>query len=471
LNVTAERIPDSQVLLTIEVDPERVERSMDQAYRRVLPRVRVPGFRPGKAPRRILERHVGRETLLHEALDRLVPEVVNEAIKDQDLQVVDEPDLEISSLEPVVIKATVPIRPTIDLGDYRTLRLEMEPVTVDEAQVEQTIDELRHRYATIEPVDRPIQEGDRIRASVTATSDGRPFVEQEDAELTVTPEGLAALPGLYDRLLGMSKGESAEFDAALPDDYRRPDLAGQPVHYQVTILDVLQEVLPDLNDEFARGVGEGFASMEALRERIRSDLRTRAEDAARRNLQERAVEALTAQATVEYPPQLVEREIDHMLRDITQPAGGDRRALERALQQAGRSEAELRAELRPGAVDRVKRTLVLSRLAELEGIEVTEADVEQELNNLAGDSPQASQIRQIFDTPSGREWIERQVRSRRTLDRLTDIVTGQAPAAETVEEPAPPPAVEGVEGVEAPDREARDSGEEAGEPEGAGTAE
>lgn len=429
LNVTAERIPDSQVVLTIEVDPERLERSMDQAYRRVAPRVRIPGFRPGKAPRRVVELHLGREALLHEALDRLVPEVVEEAIKAQELEMVASPDLEITSLEPVVIKATVPVRPNVDLGDYRALRVEPEPVEVDEAEVERTLESLRRRYADIEPVDRPVQEGDRVRLDITGEVEGRTVLRQEDVEVSVRAEELANVPGVFERLLGMSKGEEAEFEAVLPEDYARRELAGKPIRYRVRVLEVKSERLPELNDDFARQVGEGFASVTALRERIRADLRARAEEEARRRLEEKAVEALVQQARLEFPPQLVEREIDHMVQDLTRPAAGEgRRAVERFLQQVGRSEQELREELRPAATERVKRSLVLSRLAELEGIAVTPEEVEQELASLAGTSPQAAQIRQLFDTPNGREVIERQLRSRRTLERLTQIVTGQAPA-------------------------------------------
>lgn len=446
MNVTAERMPDSQVILTIEVDPDRVEKSMDQAYRRVLPRVRVPGFRPGKAPRRVLERHVGREALLHEALDKLVPEIVDEAIKAQDLHMVDQPDLEISSLDPVVIKATVPVKPTIDLGAYRDLRIPAEPVTVEDADVDSTLEDLRRRYATIEPVERPAQEGDRVRVTIRGEVEGRQVLSEEDAELQVRPDALASIPGVYDRLLGMTKDETAEFDATLPEDYRRADLAGKPIHYTITVLDVKAEILPDLNDDFAKEVGEGFASLAALRERLATDARSRREEEARRKVQEQAVEQLVAGTTFEYPPQLVEREIEHMLRDITRPqSGNDPRAMERFLQQVGRAESEIKDELRPTAEERVKRTLALARLAELEGITVSEADIEAELNGLGGGSAQGAQLRQIFDTPSGREMLERQVHSRRTLERLAQIAAGEAP---DLPEPAAP-AAEGDTAAEA----------------------
>jgi trigger factor len=441
LNITAERIQDSQVILTIEVDAERIEKSLDQAYRRNVGRVRVPGFRPGKAPRRIFERHVGREALLQDALDRLVPEIVDEAIKDQELEMVDQPTLEIPSLDPVVIKATVPLRPTIDLGDYRALRVEPDATELNEdEELEKAIDRLRHQYATIEPVERPAAEGDRVRVNITGTVEDREVLKSEDAELVVSEDRLTSVPGVYPHLLGMAAGDSTEIDAVLPDDYRRPDLAGKDIHYTLEVLDVKTENLPDLDDDFAKEVGEGFDSIDALRERLTTDIRERTEREAASKLQEKAVEALTAQATIESPPQLTEREIEHMIRDMTRGTGGDdRRAMEQFLLAVGRSEESLREELRPSAADRVKRTLVLAKLADLEGIDVTESDIEAELDTLAGTTASSAQVRQIFDTPSGRDVLQRQIRTRRTLERLALIVRGEAPPPDmsAVATPAP----------------------------------
>jgi len=335
LNITSERIPDSQVLLTIEIDADRVERSMDQAYRRVAPKVRVPGFRPGKAPRQVLERHVGRTALLQEALDKLVPQVVEEAIKEQDLDMIDQPDLEISSLEPVVVKATVPIRPSIDLGDYRSIRVEQEPITVDEASVDESVEGLRERYADIEPVDRPVQEGDRVRVNLTGEVEERRVLNQEDGEITVKPDILEATPGVYEHIIGMSKGDAADFEATLPEDYRRSELAGKTISYHLEVLDVKAANLPELTDEWAQEVGEGFTNLEALRSRIRDDKRARAEQEAAGSYQNQAIEALVAGATLEYPPQLVEREVEHMVRELTQNTGltgaDERRYLDRLL--------------------------------------------------------------------------------------------------------------------------------------------
>jgi trigger factor len=426
LKVTVERIPDSQVLLNIEIDPERVESSLDQAYKRLAPRARIPGFRPGKAPRALVERHYGREALLHEALDRLVPVVVQEAIEAESIDLVDRPELEIASLDPVVVKATVPVRPTVELGDYRSLRVERQPVEVDPARVQETLENLRERYATFEPVDRPIEDGDMIRADIRAVVGDREEVNREDEEITVAEEQMTGLRGLYPKLLGLTAGTTQTIEVPVPDDDDDPDLAGQTITYTVTIKDVKARTLPELDDDFAQEVGESFATLAALRERIESDLRARLETEAEQKLEEEALTKLTEQATVEFPPQIVEREIERMLIDQGVP-GDDRRTFEKFLQRAGLSEEQLRVEFRPAAIERIRRSLVLSRLRELENLTVTPEEVEAELDRIGGGGPQGEQLRKIFDSESGRETIERSLLSRKTVERLRQIALGEAP--------------------------------------------
>jgi trigger factor len=438
LKVTVERIPESQVLLNIEIDPERVESSIDQAYKRLAPRARIPGFRPGKAPRALVERHYGRETLLHEALDRLVPVVVQEAIESESIDWVDRPELEISSLDPVIVKATVPVRPTVDLGDYRSLRVERQPVEVEPEKIQETLENLRERYATFEPVERPVEEGDQIRASITATVGGQETVNEEDTEIVVTAGQMTGLPGLHDKLIGLSAGTTETIEVPAPDDLG-DDLEGETITYTVSIKDIKARVLPELDDEFAKEVGESFATLDALRERIESDLKSRLETEADQKLEEDALTKLTEEATVEFPPQLVEREIERMLIDQGVP-GDDRRTFEKFLNRAGLNEDQLRTEFRPTATERIRRSLVLSRLRELENITVTPADIEAEIDRIGGGGPQGEQLRAIFDTESGRETIERSLLSRKTVERMRQIALGETPELtepDTDEAPAP----------------------------------
>jgi trigger factor len=425
VKITSERLPESRVLLEIEVDPERLEKAMNQAYRRVVTRARIPGFRPGKAPRAMVERYLGRETLLQEALDKLVPEVYEEAIEQEGIHPIDQPDLEMPQLDPVVVKATVPVRPTIDLGDYRSLRLDPEPVTLDEHVVDETIEQLQHRYATVEPVDRPVELGDLVRADLKTTADGEVYFDHKDAEFAVTTEDTTNLPGLAEGLVGMTRGEQREFSVDVPEDSAGTTLAGKHVTYEATIHEIKVEHLPELNDEFAGMVGEGFATMEALRAKLYADAQQRAENEAKRGYEQKVLDALVTGATFEYPPVLIEREIDRLIRERTQ-LGDQRPAFERYLAAIGKTEQEYRDQFREEAAERVRRSLALSHFTEEEGLSATDADVDAEINEMIGDAGEsADRIREIFGSESGRDVIERSVITRKAYDRLADIAGGK----------------------------------------------
>ncbi|HEY8490522.1 MAG TPA: trigger factor [Dehalococcoidia bacterium] len=458
MKVTAERIPDSQVLLEIEVDPERVERSIERASRKVANRVRIPGFRPGKAPRSVVERLMGRDALLREALDELVPDAYREALEQQDISPIDQPSIELVQLDPLVFKATVPVQPTVDLGDYRAVRVPREPVELSEELVDQTLENLRRRYATLEPVDRPVQEGDYVRADVRAEVEGETVLDQKDAEFPVREDVLVSLPGLAAGLTGAEKGAEREFSHQVPEDAEPERFRGKTIAYRVTVHDVKEERLPELNDDFARQVGEGFETLEELRARIRDDIRQAAEDEAEARYRDQVVSRLLEQARLEYPPILVEREVDRLIRDRT----GQAQDLQTYLRQTRTTEEELRQQLEPEARLHVERSLVLTQVAEAEQVTVEEPEVEAELDRMAAAAgPQGEQLRQIFDTPNGREAIRRSLLTRKTLDRLAAIASADgAPAAKKSRRRAPraqaeggPPAEKPEEGPEAVESE------------------
>lgn len=424
MKVSTERIPDSQVVLEIEVEPERVEKSLEKAYRRLAQRTKVPGFRQGKAPRVMLERYLGSEAIRREALDILIPEAYRQAIDQENIEPVDLPAIEVVQEEPLVFKATVPVRPTVDLGDYRAVRVEREPPTVREEQVDEQLEELRHRYAVLEPVERPVRLGDMVRAEVQISVDGRQVFREEDAELRLRPGTTVLLPGFAEALLGSEKGLLREFALDVPADYPHRSLAGKSCQCSVLVKEVKEERLPELSDAFAREVGEGFPSLAALRERLAADLHEAAEKEADGSYREKVVDAMVAAATVEFPPQLVEREIDRLLQERANASGAA--DVEAYLRDMRKPEEELRQELRWQAIQRVQRSLVLSKLAEVEGISVSKEDIDAEIERLAASSgPRAEEVRRMFASRRAREALESSLFTRRTLDRLVAIASGE----------------------------------------------
>ena len=434
VKVTSETLPERQVKLQIEVDEERHREAIESAYKKLAPKVQIPGFRAGKAPRPLIEKQLGRHRLLDEAMDQLVPKVYTEVLEQEDIQPVAQPSVELVSHEPLVFTATVPLQPTVDLGDYQSLRRPKPQAEVGEEQVEEALKELQQRYGTIEPVDRPAAEGDVISADLKATVEDTTLFSSNEVEFRLTEDSLKSLPGLANTIVGMNKGESVEASEDVPADFDDDRLAGKTVTYNVTIHEVKEEKLAELNDDFAKEVGEGFETILALRARIREDIEKAENDQALRNYETEVVDALVEQATIEFAPVMVEHEIDHILEDQANMDPRDPRAQLLYLQRMQLSEQEVRESVRPEAEQRIKRSLVLTEFAEAENIEVDAADIDAEIETMASSSgEQADMIRQIFGTDDAKESLSRTLHTRKTLARLVELAsqeedTKKAPA-------------------------------------------
>ena len=432
MSVTAERLPRSLVSLEIEVDAERLEGALEQASRKVSRQVRIPGFRPGKAPRAIVERMVGRPALLQEAIEDLIPGLYSEAIEEQEIDAIAQPEIDLKSTEPLVVTATVPVRPTIDIGDYRALRVPREEIEVTREQIDEALLDVRARFATLEPVDRPIEWGDTVRADVTVSVGGQdpPHVE-EGAEFGVAEDGVVSLPGFLERLIGLERGEPHEFEYALPDDYEAEDLAGETARYRVLVHEVKREVLPGLDDEFARSLDEdGIDTLEQLEARVSENVRVRARAEAEAGYRDEVVDLLLATAELDYPEVLVEREIDRFVDEQSNHAFHERESFERWLEAIGRTEDEVRDALREQAELSLRRGLVLAEFAEREEIEAPEEEIEAEVAALvermtggSTDLEARTRWRGVFDTPEQRQSIGNRIRTARSLERLVGIAS------------------------------------------------
>lgn len=445
MKVTLERLPESRMQLDIEVDQEVVDTHFEAAYRRLASRARIPGFRPGKAPRPMVEKALGRERIMSEALDKIVPDVYNKAIESEDVPAIAQPTLENVELEPVRLTFTVPVRPTVDLGEYRALRVEKKAVDVTDETVDEQILLLRRRHAIHSPVDRPAQWDDILTASVQGTVEGEDFVRDEDAEFALRKDHELLVPGLAEAFTGMKKGEEKDIELPIPEDFRSERFQGKAANFHIAVIEVKEELLPDEDDELAQTVNaEEFETFAALRARITDDLEKRAQAEEDNRLRGEALELLVTATTFDYPAVLVDREIDHI---VSEMMGNDQKQYVNYLQRIGRSEADYRETFREVADVRLKRSLALSKLTEVEQIEVTPADVEIEVDRLSEPmGEEAGRFKEMFASPEGIATIRRNLTSERTLQRLLAIAGGEAPelpaapAAETTPEPEEAPA-------------------------------
>lgn len=435
MKVTRDNTTPIELTLTVELEPEDENPFLERSYRRTVSRINIPGFRRGKAPRRIVESMVGRTALLQEALDFMVPETLDKVLTEEEVSAFGEPSIEITELEPVSFTATIPLEPTIDLGDYRSIRVESEPVEIGDEQVDDVITRLQEEQAVWEPVERPAEFGDRLNLDVNGQIDGEIVVDDQDVEYIPNEDNVLPFPGFAPNLVGLNEEEEREFTVTIPEDYPREQYAGKDVQFKVSVLSVKEKNLPELDDDFAQSLGQDFDDVDALRESVRESLTNQAEAAARNELEQKSLDALCEAAIVNASPILYERELEAMQADRERMLRQQGLDLPTYLRFMGKSADEFLEELRPSAERRLVGGLVLRKLAEVEEIEVTDEDIQSETDRLMemstneeAEQESLDNLREFLGSQSTRDNIRSSLHSRRVLERLTDITQGKLDA-------------------------------------------
>ncbi len=438
MKVTTERLEKSRVALQVEVDPAVLEKSLDRAYRRIVNRTNIPGFRRGKASRVMVERFVGKAALLEEALDILVPEAYTQAIQEQSIAALGRPAIEILEVEPQVsFKATVAIEPTVELGDYKTVSVTMKVPRVTDAQVDAVIEQLRTNYAPWEPVDRPVQFGDMVTIGIESSllngAAKEPFIDQPDATYIVTAGRREPVPDFAEALVGVEKDASKEFTLPLPEDPEKT------VAFNVTVKEIKEKRELELNDDFAKTVDAEHNTLQELVDKIRSNLVTQAERESRSAHDLAMLDSVAAISKLEFPDMMVDHEIEHIIEnDRTLPRDPQGR-IDDALQALGQTMEAFKERFREPAEKRVVRSLVLQKIAEAEGIEVGPEEIDSEIEQLSksmGD--QQALFRQYFLSEERRTGIRDSLMTRKSLQRLFDLTSTTV----EVDPPAPGAAAE-----------------------------
>jgi len=434
VKVTNEKTENCQAFLTIEMEPHEVEESLEKSYHHLVKKADVPGFRKGKAPRDVLERHIGKERLLEDTLNSLLPEAYEKAIKEQNIEAFAQPNIEIAQTDPVIFKVAVPLPPTIKLGDYHSIQVKPETVEVTEDDVNATIEQLRHQHATWEPVERPVEFNDLVVLDVESNIEDEPFVNQKGVQYQVLRELPLPAPGFAEQLVGMPRDEEKEFKLQFPSDYTRGELAGKEPSFKVKITEIKQEKLPELNDEFAKEVSPDFESLDLLREKVSTDLRLRAEEKARIDFEERVIEATTDITELEFPPILVEMETDRLINQQLRRLQMSGRGLEEYLSSINKTEEELRQELHPLATKMVSQSLTLGKIAEEEKFEVSDDEISAEIDNMTKSATEnKDELNKFLNTPQAHKSIEQSLITRKTIKRLVEIAKGSDINTETTQ--------------------------------------
>lgn len=456
MQVTRESDSSTEVTLNVSMDAEDEEPFLNRSYRRLASRVRIPGFRPGKAPRSIVESHLGRETLLQEALEFMIPESLDQVLREHEIRAFAEPQLEVLDLEPVSFKAVVPLEPEVDLGEFRSIRLTPAPVEIGEEDINRVLESLQFESAPWEPAERPVAFGDMVTINVKGTIAGEDAIDDEGVDYVPQLDNKLPLPGFSVYLEGMSEGQEKEFTLAVPEEYPQESYAGKDCRFQVEVVAIKEKRLAEFDDEFAKGVLDGFESMEALSEHIRERLTEEGKANAQRDLERSIMEEVKKQATINASELIYQREMDSIREDHERSLRNQRLDMDTYLRFVGQTEEEWQEHLRPQAEDRLATVLVMRKLAEQEELEVEDDEIDAEIDRLMENSAEetAESFRRVLSSEDSRESIRSSLMNRKILARLVEIASSEDDPDEDVVEPSGEPA-----GEPAPDEAAASSDE------------
>jgi trigger factor len=426
LSVVTEQLPKSQVGMTIEVPTEVVDATYERVLNRLVSRAKIEGFRPGRAPRALVEARLGPAVVREEVVETMVPEVIRQALEEKSLDPIDNPDVEVLELErgrPARLKATISVMPEVTLADITTLHPDLHGHDVTDEMLERRLEDLRQPMAEITPVEREARLGDIVVIDVEVEVDGE-VIESEtqkamEAELkegVLLPELLAVLPGTF-------VDETREAKVTFPETYSDAKLAGKNATIRVTLRGVKEKILPALDDALAKILSSGVhETAEAYRDAQRAELEESVRAMEKLEREQEVVRALVEASSVEVPKTLVDRELTSQLESMERSLSRQGLKLDRYFEYLGKTLDQWMAEERPDAEARLKIDLVLAEFARRENLEPTDEDVINFLEDQASkDDELKGQAPELKRSPSARRYFASRLRRLRVLERLIEV--------------------------------------------------
>ncbi len=440
---TAEKLEGSRVRLAVEVPPEDLQREYGRAIQRVGRRIKIPGFRPGKAPRRLVENAAGVGTVMQDLLEAVVPRAYTSALDETGVNPIDQPELDVPELPsldaPFLFSAEVAIAPTVELGDLDDVSLDLSVDEVSEDEIEAEIEQLRTTQAAWEPVERPAVAEDMVQTRIQIVGDGIEPEEPQPYNVLVGNNGFPL--GFDGAVTGTVAGDQVSYDAQIPPNDPNEALRGKDVSFEIQVDGVSERQLPDLDDEFARSVGP-FENLEAMRERISSSLRERKTHEAQHELEEQAVQILVERATFEIADVLIERESAQVLSERTDALVRQGVPVDTYLAMREQTRDDWAEEARREAINRIHRGLALDAYADAHDITAEVDEMQAEVDRVAEYYPQERRnlIRTNLMRDEARLRVATTVRSRKALQALVAAVTdGAVPLHDHHHHDDPPP--------------------------------
>jgi trigger factor len=415
-------LPESRVRVSAEVSAEEVERRLQQAAKRLGSTMRIPGFRKGKVPPAVVIRRLGRDTVLDEAVRESLGNWYVDAIGEAGITPIGEPELDLADLpgqgKPLEFSIEIGVRPKAKLGDYKGIEVGRREPSVNDAEVDEQVEQLRDRVATLETAERPGENGDHLVIDYVGTLDGEEFEGGTGRDQLVELGAARLIPGFEEQLVGLSAGDTKSVEVTFPDDYPAEDLQGQPATFAVTVHEVKAKQLPELDDDFASEASE-FDTVQELRDDFRTKLGEADENAVEREFEQAVLQAVTDGAQVEVPSGLVHARAHEMVEQMLHSLEHQGISKDVYLKISGKTEHELSEEAEPEAQAALRREAVLAAVVEAEQIEPSEQELQEALEPVAArDNSDAAELLERLRKAGRLDQLREDVATRQALERL-----------------------------------------------------
>jgi trigger factor len=421
MSVKWEKTEGNTGVLTFEVSAEKFNEGLDEAFKKVVKQINVPGFRKGKVPRQMFNKMYGEEALYQDALDIVLPEAYSNAVEEAGIDPVDQPSIDLDDIEkgkPVVFKATVTVKPEVTLGDYKGLEVKKQDTEVTDEEIEEQLKDQQQRFAELVVKEDAIVEGDTAVIDFEGFVDGEAFEGGKAEGYSLEIGSGSFIPGFEEQLVGLKAGEEKDVEVTFPEEYHAAELAGKPAVFKTKVHEVKGKELPELNDEFAKEVDPEVEGIDALRAKLKERTAEEKKNAAETALRDELVETAAANATIDVPHAMVHNEEHRMIDDFSRRLESQGMNLDLYYQFSGQTHEDLHKQFHEDAEKRVRVSLTLEAIAEAENIEVTEEEINEELNNMSSQFNMT--VDQIKAALGGVSMLENDLRMQKTIDFLAE---------------------------------------------------
>lgn len=422
MTATWEKKEGNEGLLQVTVPAEEVDKALDQAFKKVVKQINVPGFRKGKVPRPIFEQRFGVEALYQDAVDILLPKAYSNAVEEAGINPVDQPEIEVTQIEKgkeFKFDATVTVEPEVELGDYKGLEIEKQDTELTDEEVETTINQRLEAMADmVIKEDGKVEEGDTVNLDFDGYVDSEQFEGgQADGYDLEIGSGMF-IPGFEEQLVGLKVGEEKDVEVTFPEEYHAEELAGKPATFKTKINEIKTKEVPELDDELANELDSEANTVDEYKENLRKQLAESKATEAENVQKEEAITKATDNAKVDIPDAMIKTEEDRMLQEFAQRLQQQGLNLETYFQISGQSEEDLRGQMKEDAEQRVKTNLTLAAIADAENIEASDEDVEKELETMS--SQFGISVDDIKATLGNTDIVKNDVRVKKVIDLLVN---------------------------------------------------